>query len=231
MHVLLSQNPDDLADPKTYEEALQSSNREEWDKAVQEELAKMAANNVWEIQKLPPGKKAVGCTWVFKTKKNQDGIVIRFKARLCAQGFSQVAKQDFNETFAPVARIATVRSLLASAAHNNDALRQLDVVTAFLNGELDEEIYMRPPKGMAHPGPGKALRLNRSIYGLKQAARVWYKLLSRVLQTLGLNPSPSDPCLFVTAQQPGIAMAVVVDDFIIKYQQNQLQLSIKSCKD
>jgi hypothetical protein len=121
---------------------------------------------------LPPGKFAVGCKWVYKIKTRADGLVERYKAHLVAKGFAQEYGIDYEETFAPVARLTSVRSLLAVAAVRHWQLFQMDVKNAFLNGDLTEEVYMHLPPGYHHP-PHKVCRLRQALYGLKQAPRAW----------------------------------------------------------
>jgi hypothetical protein len=202
--------------PKSYNAAVNGPNADEWIDAINDELASMNKNNVWKPCFLPTGAKAIGCVWIFKIKQDADGKVERFKARLCAQGFSQRPGIDFNDTFAPVARTTTIRTLIALAASKGYALQQLDVKTAFLHGKLEEKIYMKMPKGMHASNTGNVLRLHKSIYGLKQASRVWNKLLTEYFRRFGLVQSTADPCLFLLKQGDDLklATAVVVDDLI-----------------
>lgn len=163
--------------------------------------------------------KAIGFKWVFAIKYDSDGTINRYKARLCAQGFSQVPGLDYNETFAPVARFTTVRVFLAIAAARDYELRHFDVSTAFLHGKLEEEVYMKVPDGVTVPigsPPNTVLRLNRAIYGIKQASRVWNQNLHKTLTELGFSRSPYDYCLYVRVED-GVfcAMTVVVDDLVI----------------
>ena len=135
----------------------------------------MSQNKVWELVDLPPRRKSIGNKWVFKVKRKVDGQIDKHKARLVAKGFTQQEGVDYEETFSPVVRFASIRILLAIVAHMDLELHQMDVKTAFLNGELDEEIYMDQPKGFQVAGQErKVCRLQRSIYGLKQSPRQWY---------------------------------------------------------
>ena len=129
-------------------------------------------NDTWDLVELPEGRTAVGCKWVFKVKHNGEGKVVRFKSRLVAKGYSQRHGIDFEETFSPVVRFSSIRTLLALAMQKDMIVHQMDVVTAFLNGELDEEIYMQQPDGYQVSGKENLVcRLKKSLYGLKQAPR------------------------------------------------------------
>ena len=137
-----------IGEPRNVREAIESSDASEWESAMQEEYESLIANGTWELTPLPKGRKAVKCKWVFRTKKDARGVVVRFKARLVAKGCSQVEGVDFSETFAPVAKFNTIRVILALAAAMGLEIHQMDVKTAFLNGELDVEIYMEQPEGL-----------------------------------------------------------------------------------
>ena len=129
-------------------------------------------NDVWELVDLPKNRKPVGSKWVFKTKTDADGHIERYEARLVAQGFSQKFGTDYDETFSPVVRLESVRTLIAMSVQHGLQLHQVDVDTAFLNGELEEEVYMRQPEGFVTPGKEHLVcRLKKSIYGLKQSSR------------------------------------------------------------
>jgi Reverse transcriptase (RNA-dependent DNA polymerase) len=133
-----------------------------------EELAALEKMKTWNLVNLPPGKAVVGCKWVYKIKTKSNGSIERYKARLVAKGFTQEYGVDYEETFAHVAHMPTVRTLLAVAVNRKWRLHQLDVKNAFLNGDLAEKVYMSPPPGMNHE-PNHVCRLNRALYGLKQA--------------------------------------------------------------
>ena len=128
-------------------------------------------NGTWTVVELPPGKVAIGSRWVFKLKRNPDGTIDRYKARLVAQGFSQRPGFDYFEVFAGTPRFEAIRAVLALAACEDHHLRFIDVSNAFLNGEIDAEVYMRQPEGFERGGKNMVLRLNKAIYGLKQASR------------------------------------------------------------
>jgi len=162
-------------EPKNYEDA---SKHDCWKKAMADELEALSANHTWILVPLPSGKKAIGCRWIYKLKHKSDGTIDRYKARLVAKGYTQLEGLDFLDTFAPVAKLTTLRLLLALAASHNWNLKQLDVNNAFLHGELLEEVYMKPPPGVVVPNSHIVCKLQRSLYGLRQAGRQWYAKLS-----------------------------------------------------
>uniref|UniRef100_A0A2N9EKA6 Integrase catalytic domain-containing protein n=1 Tax=Fagus sylvatica TaxID=28930 RepID=A0A2N9EKA6_FAGSY len=169
----------------------------------------------WDLVDLPPEKSVVGCKWVFKIKTRSDGSIERYKARLVAKGFTQEYGIDYEETFAPVARLSSVRTLLAIAASRQWKLFQMDVKNAFLNGDLSEEVYMQPPPGLSHP-PDKVCRLRRAFYGLKQAPRAWFAKFSSTVSRLGFSISSYDSALFLRRTGKGtILLLLYVDDMII----------------
>ncbi|KAL5788005.1 hypothetical protein ACOSP7_004954 [Xanthoceras sorbifolium] len=157
-----------------------------WQQAMNEELSALHKTDTWDLVSLPPGKRTVGSRWVYKIKTKSDGSVERYKARLVAKGFSQQYGMDYEETFAPVAKMTTVRTLIAVASIRQWHIYQMDVKNAFLNGDLHEEVYMAPPPGVSH-NPGEVCKLKKSLYGLKQAPRAWFEKFSTVITSLGFS--------------------------------------------
>ncbi|KAL5832506.1 hypothetical protein ACOSQ3_016180 [Xanthoceras sorbifolium] len=143
----------------------------EWKNGVMEELGALQRNKTWDITELPKGKKAVGCKWVFTVKHKADGSVERYKARLVVKGFTQTYGIDYEDTFAPVAKLNTIRVLLSLAVNLNWKLHQMDVKNAFLNGELAEEVYIEGPPRLENAYGDKVYKLKKSLYGLKQSSR------------------------------------------------------------
>ena len=161
-----------MEEPRTYNQAINGVDSEQWLKSIDEELASHRQHGTWTLAKLPPGRTAIGHTWVFKVKRDKDGNISRYKSRLCATGYSQVPGVDFNQTFAPTLSFTTIRTFLALAAVKNLDLRHLDVTTAFLYGTLpsDQQVYMSLPRGL-NADPGLVCKLNKGtcIYGLRQS--------------------------------------------------------------
>ncbi len=157
-----------IVEPQTMEEVLSSDQAKEWKEASDSEYESLMENETWELVELPSGRKPIGCKWVFKVKHGNDGKVERFKGRLVAKGYDQKHGIDYDETFSPVVRFSSIRALAALAVQNDMLLHQMDVVTTFLNGILDEEIYMQQPKGYAKSGEDHLVcKLKKSLYGLK----------------------------------------------------------------
>uniref|UniRef100_A0ACD5Y923 Uncharacterized protein n=1 Tax=Avena sativa TaxID=4498 RepID=A0ACD5Y923_AVESA len=172
--------------PTSISEAYASQDADYWKEAVHSEMDSIIANGTWEITDRPYGCKPVGCKWVFKKKLRPDGTIEKYKARLVAKGYTQKEDEDFFDTYSPVARLTTIRVLLSLAASHDLLVHQMDVKTAFLNGELDEEIYMDQPDGFMIDGQqGKVCKLLKSLYGLKQAPKQWHEKFERTLTDEG----------------------------------------------
>ena len=189
-----------------------------WQGAVFDEINALRRNHTWDIVDLPPGKKPVGCRWIFCIKFNSDGSFARNKARLVAKGYSQTYEVDYEETFAPVAKLNTVRVLLSLAVNLDWPLFQLDVKNAFLNRDLTEEVYMTLPPGFdSDSSRGKVCRLRKSIYGLKQSPRAWFGKFTTVVVGHGFSQAQSDHTLFFRhSPENRIAILIVyVDDIIL----------------
>ncbi|KAJ9547256.1 hypothetical protein OSB04_019799 [Centaurea solstitialis] len=168
-----------------------------WVEAMQDELTQFDRNQVWTLVPLPNGKMAIGTKWVFRNKKDEQGVVVRNKARLVAQGYCQEEGIDYEETFAPVARLEAIRIFLAFAAHKGFKVFQMDVNSAFLNGKLKEEVYVKqPPSFESDKYPNHVYFLDKALYGLKQAPRAWYERLSIFLISNGFNRRTTDITLF-----------------------------------
>jgi len=163
---------------------------------MQREIHALEKNDTWEIDDLPPNKKALGCKWVYEIKYHSDGTMEKFKARLVIFGNYQVVGIDYTETFAPVAKMTTMRVFLAVAAVKDWEVHQMDVHNVFLHGDLEEEVYMKLLLGFQVSIPSKVCKLKKSLYGLKQAPRCWYAKLSAALKGYGFQQSYSDYSLF-----------------------------------
>ena len=193
-------------DPATFEEAMHSNEAGEWMEACQYEIDALAKNGTWELVNLPHGQKAVNSKWVFKLKS--DG---HYRARLVAKGFTQIPGIDFDETFSPVARFESLRMLLALAALEDWHIHQMDVKSAFLNGELEEEIYMEQPKGFINAGQETLVcRLKKALYGLKQASRAWNLQFHGVLVGLSFKRTHADAGVYVRHQHGGEGIQIII---------------------
>ena len=206
-----------VTEPQTLSAALNSDYRTQWKHAADAEYNSLMENETWDLVELPPNRQAVGCKWVFKVKHTSDGRVERFKGRLVAKGYSQKYGVDYEETFSPVVRFSSIRALLAVAVEKKMHIHQMDVETAFLNGRLEEEIYMEQPEGYVEPGKENLVcRLKKSLYGLKQSPRCWNKAFKEYLFSVGFSQSDADPCVFVKKKDASITIiAVYVDDLIL----------------
>ncbi|CAI7788881.1 unnamed protein product [Closterium sp. NIES-53] len=202
-------------EPATLKEALESSDAEEWKKAMESELKSIEENGTWELVELPEGRKAITSKWLFKIKSDADGKIERDGSRLVAKGYQQKEKVHYKELFAPVVKLTTLRTLLAGATIKGWVVKQMDVTTAFLNGILEEEIFMAQPEGF-DDGSGRVLKPKKALYGLKQAPRQWYLKLRGVLEEIGFTPSTADHSLFMLGEgEQRSFMEVYVDDILI----------------
>ncbi|GKB12423.1 ribonuclease H-like domain, reverse transcriptase, RNA-dependent DNA polymerase [Tanacetum coccineum] len=182
------------------------------------ELDSINRNNTWELTTLPKGHKAIGLKWVFKeTKKDANGNIIKHKARLVAKGYIQQHGIDFEEVFAPVARMETIRLLLAIAANNKWEVHHLDVKSAFLHGDLKEEVYVTQPEGfIKRQDNGKVYRLIKALYGLRQAPRAWNIKLDNTLKSLDFKKCALEQAIYTKKSKDSILLiGVYVDDLII----------------
>jgi hypothetical protein len=200
-------------EPKSYIEACKSEN---WVKAMNSELDALTKTGTWVLVDLLPNVKPIGNRWVYKVKHKSDGSIERYKARLVAKGYTQIEGLDFFDTFSPVAKLTTVRMLLALASIKGWFLYQLDVNNAFLHGDLQETVYMTVPDGVHCAKPNQVCKLQKSLYGLKQASRQWYAKLTSLLVKEGYKQSNADHSLFTLSQQDEFtALLIYVDDIIL----------------
>ena len=181
-----------LYEPHTYRKA---HTDHLWQQAMNEELDALHKNHIWDMVDLPPGQSIVGCRQVYKIKTKADGSVERYKAHLVAKGFTQEYGIDYEETFAPIACLTSIRCLIAVVAVRRWPLYQMDVKNAFLNGDLNEEVYMQPPFGYSHSG-SQVYHLRCALYGFKQAPQAWFEKFSLVVAQQGFTLSAYDTVLF-----------------------------------
>lgn len=198
--------------PQTFREAINGPESASWKEAIQNEYDSLIQNNTWEVTDLPSGRKPLTTKWVLKRKLGPDGNITKYKARMVARGFQQTDGLDYTETFSGVVKPATYRLLFATLLWAGWICHQMDVQTAFLNGDLEEEVYINPPEGF--PEDGKVLHLIKALYGLKQAPRAWYKKLKEWLIRNNWERSKYDECVFF---HRGLCLiiAVYVDDLLI----------------
>ena len=198
---------------KKVNEALQDAN---WVNSMHEELHQFVRNDVWELVPRLKGVNVIGAKWIFKSKLDEHGIVIRNKSRLVAQGYTQVEGIDFDETFAPVARLESIRMLLAITSYLNFKLYQMDDKSAFLNGMLQEEVSVEQPKGLVDPHRlNDVYKLKRALYGLKQAHKAWYDRLTAYLTKHGFKRGFADTTLFIRKDNDYFVVAqIYVDDIV-----------------
>ena len=200
-------------EPNHIDEAL---NDPDWVNAMHEELNNFTHNGVWELVPRPKNYNVIGTKWVFRNKQNEDGIVVRNKERLVAQGFTQVEGLDFGETFAPVARLEAIRILLAYACSHDIKLYQIDVKSVFLNGRISELVYVeQPPDFEDSKKPNHVYKLSKALYSLKQDPRAWYERLRDFLIFKGFKIGKVDTTLFTKSIGKDLFICqIYVDDII-----------------
>jgi hypothetical protein len=203
-----------VEEPKTFKDANGDPN---WNAAMEEELKSIVDNNTWTLTDLPRDQHAIGLKWVYKVKRDENGAIVKYKARLVAKGYVQRPGIDFDEVFAPVARLESVRLLLAIAAHFGWGVHHMDVKSAFLNGELQEEVYVQQPPGFVDSKhKHKVLRLRKALYGLRQAPRAWNQKLDSSLLGLGFKRCVNEHGMYIRGNGTArLIVGVYVDDLII----------------
>jgi len=204
-------------EPLSFSETISAPDAKHWDKAIQTKIDSIKKNNTWTLVDLPKGANPIGCKWIFKKKYHPDGTIEKYKARLVAKGFSQKPNIDYFDTFAPITIISSIRVLLALASIQRLVIHQMDVKTTFLNGELEEEIYMTQPRGCVAPGQEeKVCKLLKSLYGLKQAPKHWHEKLDNVLLCDGFSTNDVDKCMYTKSKNGEcVIICLNVDDMLI----------------
>ncbi|KAI3681514.1 hypothetical protein L6452_36313 [Arctium lappa] len=213
-HTRIQKNhPPQLLEPKKAHDAMKESS---WIEAMQEELLQFKLQDVWDLVDLPKGQRAIRTKWVFRNKRDERGIVIRNKARLMAQVYTQEEGIDYEKVFAPVARIEAIRLFLAYASYMKFKVYQMDVKSAFLYGSIEEEVYVCQPPGFENPSyPDRVYKLKKALYGLHQAPRAWYDTLSSYLLENGFERGVIDKTLFIKSKKKDILLVqIYVDDII-----------------
>ncbi|CAL5439703.1 unnamed protein product [Camellia sinensis] len=208
----------DEGEPESFQEAQNHKEKSSWQQSMQEEMQSLQKNQTYDLVKLPQGRKALQNKWVFKLKKDGSGKLVKYKARLVVKGFGQKKGIDFDEIFSPVVKMTSIRVVLGLAASLNLELEQMDVKTAFLHGDLKEEIYMEQPEGFEVKGKENLVcRLKKSLYGLKQAPRQWYKKFDSFMVGHEYKRTVADQCVYVRTFPGGnfIILLLYVDDMLI----------------
>jgi hypothetical protein len=206
--------------PRSYKEAMASTEAAKWKEAMRSEIRSHVQDHTWDLVYRPPGVKVVGHKWVFARKHGENCEITRYKARLVAQGFLQTHGVDYTDTYSPVASMNTIRTFFSTCVQRGYMIRQFDVETAFLNGELQDTVYMSPPESVNIPD-GMVCLLRRSVYGLKQAASVWFKTIRSVISSRGFVQCRADPCLFLRRHRDGgddaspVLVVLYVDDLLV----------------
>lgn len=214
--------------PTTYKEATECREREHWMSAIENELHAHTKNGTWTIVPRTAAMKVIGNKWLFVHKRNEKGEIVRYKARLVALGFGQKFGVNFFETYSPVANTNSIRMLIAMCSIRGYTILQFDVDTAFLYGVLEELVYMNVPTGI-DAGPNMVCKLNKSLYGLKQAAHVWNKTINSALIVMGFTNSMADPCIYVKViRGERVFICLYVDDLLVAAQNTELIDSVKN---
>ncbi|WKA09039.1 hypothetical protein VitviT2T_026717 [Vitis vinifera] len=217
-------------EPQTFKEAVNSTEGLMWKEAIKSEIDSILQNHTWELVDLPPGCKPLSSKWIFKRKMKVDGSIDKYKARLVIKGYRQTEGLDYFDTYSPVTRINSIRMVLAIAALRNLEIHQMDVKTAFLNGDLDEEIYMEQLEGFSAPGQEKKVcKLVKSLYGLKQAPKQWHEKFDNVMLSHGFKINECDKCVYVKDTEHGyVIVCLYVDDMLIVGSDDKMITSTKN---
>jgi hypothetical protein len=220
----------DNSEPSNYEEAMAGPDSDKWLEAMKSEIGSMYENEVWTLTDLPDDRQAIENKWIFKKKTDADGNVTIYKARLVAKGYRQVQGVDYDETFSPVAKLKSVRIMLAIAAYYDYEIWQMDVKTAFLNGFLKEELYMMQPEGFVDPeNADKVCKLQRSIYGLVQASRSWNIRFDEMIKAFGFTQTYGEACVYKKVSGSSVAFLILyVDDILLMGNDIEFLESIKA---
>ncbi|GAU34012.1 hypothetical protein TSUD_212730 [Trifolium subterraneum] len=214
-------------DPDSYEEAIK---HEVWKKAMESEIEAIKKNDTWELTDLPQGVKPIGVKWIYKTKYNENGKIDKHKARLVAKGYAQKHGIDYSEVFAPMARWDTIRTILSLAALNDWCVFQLDVKSAFLHGELSEDVYVNQPLGFQASNQKLVYKLKKALYGLKQSSRAWYSKIESYFIKEQFAKCPHEHTLFVKNGEGDkiLIVSLYVDDLIYTGNDNRMMEEFKS---
>ena len=217
-------------EPQTYKEAVNPTENLMWKEAIKSEIDSILHNHTWELVYLPMGCKPLSSKWIFKRKRIVDGAIDKYKARLVIKGYRQIEGLDYFDTYSPVTRIKSIRMVLAIAALKDLEVHQMDVKTAFLNGDLNEEIYMEQPEMFSAPGQEmKVCRLVKSLYGLKQAPKQWHEKFDNIMLSHRFKINECDKCVYVKDDEHGyVIVCLYVDDMLIVGSDDKMITSTKN---
>jgi Reverse transcriptase (RNA-dependent DNA polymerase) len=218
-------------EPASYTAAISGPQGDLWKQSIDIEHQALLENQTWDLVPLPPGRKAIKSKWIFKVKYKSDGNVEKFKSRLVILGCMQKSGLDYNEVFAPVCRLESLRMFLAISAALDLHIHQLDISTAFLHADIDEEVYMQQPEGTQKPGTAHLVcRLRKALYGLRQSPRLFYQLLHKYLVSIGFIRTGKDYCMYTRQEAGGsrTVLTVYVDDLSLGCNNFEILLQIKS---
>ena len=218
-----------IGEPQTYKEAMTSPEAPFWKEAINREVESILQNHTWELVDIPPGNKPIGYKWIFKRKLKAYGSIDKYKARLVAKGYRQKEGLDYFDTYSPVSKITSIRMLIAIASLNNMEIHHMDVKTVFLNGELDEEIYMEQPEGFVVQGQeNKVCKLVKSLYVLKQAPKQWHEKFDHTMLSLGFKINECDKCVYIKKYTNScVFVCLYVDDMLIMGTSKDVIMSTK----
>ncbi|KAE8683538.1 hypothetical protein F3Y22_tig00111200pilonHSYRG00002 [Hibiscus syriacus] len=224
----ISGNDVQISPEAFYDEAMQVEDSVKWESSMKDEMDSLMSNQTWELIELPPAKKALHNKWIYRIKEEHDGSK-RYKARLVGKGFQQKEGIDYNEIFSLVVKLSTIRLLLKIVAAENLHLEQFDAKTAFLHGDLEEEIYMRHPEGFIEAGKKNLVcKLKKSLYGLKQAPRQWYKKFDSFMSSSGFTRCQADHCCYIKRfDNSFIILLLYVDDMLVAGSDMQEIINLK----
>ncbi|UYV77939.1 hypothetical protein LAZ67_15002938 [Cordylochernes scorpioides] len=203
--------------PKTYREAMNTPFSDQWKEAMEEEFHSLTSHNVWTLVPKPENENLIKGKWIFNIKMNPDGSIDKRKARFVAMGHNQKPGVDYEESFAPVMKLDSLRTLIAIASQQNMKIEQYDVKTAYLNAELKDDVYLEQPEGFVQAGQeNKVCKLNRSLYGLPQSRRCWNEKINQIFNDIGLRRLESEPCAYILQEEEKtLIIGIYVDDFLI----------------
>ena len=219
----------DVIAPKNYRDALRDDFAEFWMRAVATEVANLEDRRVFSWAWLPPNRKAIDTTWAFRTKSRSDGMIDKLKARVCARGFRQIEGKDFIETTSPVTVFAAWRATMADAARPHWWVDLIDIKSAFLMADLQEEVYLKPFEGVTPPKPGMHMLLHKALYGLRQSSRAWHLVLKEKFLQMGFSQAVTDPSLFIYNGKKGekLRVCVHVDDCCCSFNSQELYAAFR----